>query len=137
MDEKSQANGAQVDPIGEAMYREVLKQPVFKQGQPTALKGVREFTINHVFAKVWSRSSKHIEGQTISLRERRLITIALLAAQGRSDQLTEHVRGAARSGLKEAELLEVMIHVAHYAGWPAGASGQRAVLDVFREERRS
>lgn len=121
-----------VDPIGEAMYQEVLGQPLRKEGQP-ALKGVREFTINHLFAKVWSRSKEHVEGRTISLRERRLITIALLAAQGRTDQLAEHLRGAARAGLKEGELLEVMIQVAHYAGWPAGASGQRTVLDVFKE----
>jgi 4-carboxymuconolactone decarboxylase len=128
---KKNSQGA-VDPSGEAMYVEVLGKPVFNEEHPPPLQGVREFTVNHLFANVWSRSKDGAAGQTISVRERRLITIALLAAQGRGDQLADHVFGARASGLTEAELIEVMIHVAHYAGWAAGTSGQRVVQDVFK-----
>ena len=105
---------------------------MFNEKHPPPLRGVREFTVNHLFANVWSRSKDGAAGQTISVRERRLITIALLAAQGRGDQLADHVCGARASKLTEAELIEVMIHVAHYAGWAAGTSGQEVVQRVFK-----
>jgi alkylhydroperoxidase/carboxymuconolactone decarboxylase family protein YurZ len=117
------------------MYKEVLRKPVFDHKHPRPLIGVRHFTVNHLFANVWSRSSDAMIGDGISLRERRLITIALLAAQGRTDQLQDHLLGARRSGLKSAELFEVMIQVAHYAGWAAGSSGQSTVQKVFAKKR--
>jgi 4-carboxymuconolactone decarboxylase len=136
MKEKSVQVNVRIDPIGAEMYRKVLRKPLFDKHHPPPLVGVREFTINHLFAKVWSRSRKEIKGQTISLRERRLITLALLAARGSSDQLKEHITGAFRAGIAESEVFEVMIHVAHYAGWPAGANGQEVVQDVYRKKKR-
>ena len=132
MDDSRADKESQVDTSGERMYVEVLRKPVFDKDHAPPLEGVREFTINHLFANVWSRSNNDVIGQTINLRERRLITIALLAAQGRSDQLTEHVSGARKAGLAEAELLELMIHVAHCAGWAAGSSGQTIVQRIFK-----
>lgn len=113
------------DPIGVAMYEKVLGQ---LEPADRPLTGIRELSINHLFAKVWTR-----EG--LSIRDRRLITIALLAAQGRQDQLKSHLRGArlGEDKLTEEEILELMIHTAHYAGWAAGASGQSAALAVFEE----
>jgi 4-carboxymuconolactone decarboxylase len=63
------------------------------------------------------------------------LTLALLAAQGRTDQLRDHLRGARRGEdpLSREEILETMIHVAHYAGWAAGASGQSVALAVLDE----
>ena len=113
------------DPIGVEMYEKVLGQT-----EPTErpLTGIREASINHLFAKIWTR-----EG--LSIRDRRLITLALLAAQGRPDQLRSHLRGArlGEDKLTEQEILELMIHTAHYAGWAAGASGQSAAVAVFEE----
>jgi 4-carboxymuconolactone decarboxylase len=107
------------------MYEKVLGQP---EPADRPLTGIREPSINHLFAKIWTR-----EG--LSIRDRRLITIALLAAQGRQDQLKSHLRGArlGEDKLTEEEILELMIHTAHYAGWAAGASGQSAALAVFEE----
>ena len=117
------------DPVGVEMYEKVLGQP---EPPERPLTGIREPSINHLFAKVWSRDG-------LSIRDRRLITLALLAAQGRQDQLRSHLLGA-RTGadeLTEDEILEVMIHTAHYAGWAAGASGQSTALAVFKEVRDS
>lgn len=116
-------NEIQKDPNGVKKYEEVLGKPEDKP-----LIGVREFTVNHLFANVWSRSQ-------LSIRDRRLITIALLAAQGCCDQLRGHIR-AARIGedsLSEIEILEIMIQVAHYDSWAAGTSGQKIALGVFKE----
>jgi len=113
------------DPIGVAMYEKVLG---VKEPADRPLTGIRELAVNHLFAKVWSRPG-------LSIRDRRLITIALLAASGRPDQLRSHLKGArlGEDKLSEDEILELMIHVAHYAGWASGASGQSAALDLFKE----
>ena len=127
-----------INPLGQQMYEEVLGKPVFADKNAPALAGVREFTVNHLFANVWSRSlNVSEETPGITLHERRLVTIALLAAQGRSDQLKDHIRGALRAGIAKEVLLELMIHVAHYAGWPAGASGQAIVQNIYQDEEKS
>ena len=113
------------DPAGVEMYEKVLGQP---EPADRPLTGIREPSINHLFAKIWTRPG-------LSIRDRRLVTLALLAAQGRPDQLKSHIRGAltGEDRLTKDELLELMIHVAHYAGWAAGASGQGAALAVLKE----
>jgi 4-carboxymuconolactone decarboxylase len=138
MEENIDQKEVTISPLGQRMYEEVLGKPVLSDKNRPPLIGVREFTVNHLFANVWSRSlNVSEESPGVTLYERRLITIALLAAQGRSDQLKDHVCGACRAGIEEGVLLELMIHVAHYAGWAAGASGQAIVQTVYKEEEKS
>ena len=132
MDKQKHNGDAAGDPKGIALYEQVLGKPVFDAQHPPPLKGLRELTINHLFAEIWSRSAATEPGTVISFRERRLVTIALLAAQGRMDQLEAHVAGAHSAGLTESELNDLMVHVAHYAGWPAGDTGQKTVQRVFK-----
>lgn len=117
------------DPSGVEMYEKVLGRP---EPSSKPMEGVRELGINHLFAKVWTRPG-------LRIRDRRLITLALLAAQGRTDQLRAHVRGAliGEDPLSPEELVELMVQVAHYAGWAAGASGQAVVNAVVDETRIS
>ena len=61
---------------------------------------------------VWSRPG-------LDRRTRSMITVALLAALGHTNELPLHVRGALRNGVTEAELAEVLLHTAVYAGMPA------------------
>jgi 4-carboxymuconolactone decarboxylase len=107
-----------------------MYQKVFGRPAPSAedLIGLKELSVNHLFSKIWTR-----EG--LSIRDRRLLTIALLAAQGRTDQLRDHIRGArvGEDPLSEEEIRELMVHVAHYAGWAAGSSGQGIASAVFSE----
>lgn len=55
----------------------------------------------------------------LSRRERSMITIGILAALGRDGELTLHLKTAQRIGLSEAELRQVLMHVAIYGGVPA------------------
>ena len=112
---------ATADPQGLRTFEEILGKT---SSQP--LVGVRELSINHLFAHVWNRP--HLDR-----RERSLITIALLAAQGRTDQLRDHIRGARKRGIPKEEIIETMVQVAHYAGWAAGMSGQIIAESVFEE----
>ena len=106
---------------GRNTYERILGQAFDKP-----LVGIRELTLNHLFGEVWNR-----EG--LSDRDRSLVTIALLATQGHRDQLAAHIRGAKARGMTREEVLELMIHVAHYGGWGAGASGQAAALKIYDE----
>jgi 4-carboxymuconolactone decarboxylase len=107
------------------MYEKILGKAAPTVVAPVSLGAL---TIDHLFAKIWTR-----EG--LSIRDRRLVTVALLAAQGRPDQLRDHIRGArlGEDPLTEEEIRELMIHVAHYAGWAAGTSGQAVASAVFAE----
>ena len=70
---------------------------------------------------VWARD-------TISRRERSMITIALLAALGHDEELAMHCRATARTGASREDVCEALLHVAIYAGVPA-----RKVKDISRE----
>jgi 4-carboxymuconolactone decarboxylase len=83
-----------------------------------------EITVDHLFANVWTR-----EG--LSMRDRSLITVAMLAALGRDAELERHLEGAQRQNIGADEIVELMIHVAHYAGWPAGRNGVRIAKKVL------
>jgi 4-carboxymuconolactone decarboxylase len=52
-------------------------------------------------------------------RTRSLITIAILAALGRADELALHIRATANTGATPGEIAEALLHVAIYAGVPA------------------
>ena len=89
----------------------------------------QEFITRHAWGAVWTRPG-------LDRRMRSAITVAVLAALGREQELELHIRGARRNGLSEAELAEVLIHTAVYAGVPAAnaafAVAQR-VLDSGEE----
>ncbi|WP_327672735.1 MULTISPECIES: carboxymuconolactone decarboxylase family protein [unclassified Streptomyces] len=72
-----------------------------------------QLTDEVLFGDVWKR-----EG--LSPRDRSLITVAVLAATSRPDQLNSHLRLALENGLSQEELVEALTHVAFYAGWPSG-----------------
>jgi 4-carboxymuconolactone decarboxylase len=55
---------------------------------------------------------------TISLRERSMLTLALLAATGNFDEIPMHVRATARTGASREEIMQAFLHVAIYAGVP-------------------
>ncbi|WP_299358299.1 4-carboxymuconolactone decarboxylase [uncultured Paracoccus sp.] len=54
----------------------------------------------------------------ISLRERSMLTLALLAAMGNFDEIPMHIRATARTGASQRDVLECFQHVAIYCGVP-------------------
>lgn len=61
---------------------------------------------------VWSRDG-------LSLRERSIVTIALLAALGHDEEVQMHVRATRNTGATQSDICEALLHVALYAGIPA------------------
>lgn len=72
------------------------------------------------WSHVWSRD-------TISKRERSMITIALLAALGREEELALHTRATVNTGASAEDIREALMHVAIYAGVPAANTAFRIV----------
>lgn len=73
---------------------------------------------------VWSRG-------TISLRERSMLTIALLAGLGNDHELALHLRATANTGASEDDVMEALLHVAIYAGVPRANHAIKIAKDTF------
>jgi len=78
----------------------------------------------YCFGDIWARPG-------LAVRDRSMITVAVLAALGRHEELKAHLAGARNVGLSRDELIEVLMHVGVYAGIPAGVSALTAAADVL------
>ncbi len=85
-----------------------------------------ELTDDVLFGDVWERTE-------LSKRDRSLITVAALIANGNTEQLPGHLNRARANGLSETELAEVITHLAFYAGWPRAMSAVRVAKEVFKK----
>ncbi|MCB8976502.1 MAG: carboxymuconolactone decarboxylase family protein [Ardenticatenaceae bacterium] len=85
-----------------------------------------KLTDDVLFGDVWAR-------EELSPRDRSLVTVAALIANGNTEQLRGHLNLAKTNGLSETELAEVMIHLAFYAGWPRAISAILVAKEVFKE----
>jgi 4-carboxymuconolactone decarboxylase len=86
----------------------------------------QRFITEGAWGSVWSRPG-------ITRRERSMITLALLAAMGNSDEIAMHVRATARTGATSQDILEAMLHVAVYAGVPRANHALRIIKETYRE----
>jgi 4-carboxymuconolactone decarboxylase len=82
-------------------------------------------TVEHLFGDLWQRPG-------LALEERSLATCTVLVALGREAEQKIHFRGARNLGIPRAKLEELLMHVAHYAGWPVAASAFRVLDEVWR-----
>jgi 4-carboxymuconolactone decarboxylase len=72
----------------------------------------QDFITRYAWGELWARPG-------LGRPQRSMVTIALLAGLGRHEELAMHVRAAIRNGVTAAEISEVLLHVAVYAGVPA------------------
>ena len=70
----------------------------------------------------------------IALRERSMLTLALLAALGNWDEIPMHVRACARTGASRRDVAEAFQHVAIYAGVPRANHALKLAKAVWAEE---
>jgi 4-carboxymuconolactone decarboxylase len=83
-----------------------------------------ELTDNVLFGDIWERPG-------LSKRDRSLITVAALVALYRTNELPSHLARALENGVSQDELIELITHLAFYAGWPNAVSAIRAAKEVF------
>lgn len=76
------------------------------------------------FGGFWSRPG-------LDMRSRSLVTVAQLAALGRSNELKIHLGGALHLGISREELIEVLMQTSQYAGIPAAVQALNAAAEVL------
>ena len=82
------------------------------------------FTDDVLFGEVWPRAD-------LSVKERSLVTVSVLATLGATEQLVYHLGLAKDNGNTEDELKEAITHIAFYAGWPRAMSAMGVAKQVF------
>ena len=70
---------------------------------------------------------------TISRRDRSLLTLALLAATGNFEEIPMHIRASRNTGANPDEILQAFMHVAVYAGVPKANHAIKLAKETFRE----
>lgn len=75
---------------------------------------------------VWS-------GSGISLRERSMLTLALLAATGNFEEIPMHIRATANTGASKQDIIEAFQHVAIYAGVPKANHAIKLAKQTYAE----
>lgn len=82
-----------------------------------------------LFGEVWSREDK------LSLRDRSMITISALMAQGLFPQLKSHIVLGREHGITKEEVVEMITQLAFYTGWPKAWSTFPIIEEVYGDDK--
>ena len=80
-----------------------------------------------LFGDVW-------EQPELSKRDRSLVTISVLTALYRTDELRGHMKRALDNGVTQDEIRGMITHLAFYAGWPTAVNAGRIAAEVFEDD---
>ncbi|WP_288401337.1 4-carboxymuconolactone decarboxylase [uncultured Acinetobacter sp.] len=86
----------------------------------------QNFISRFAWGEVWSR-------EALPRHTRSLVTIAILLALGREDELRMHLRACFNNGVTKDELKELILHSSLYAGLPAANAAMHMAEEVFKE----
>ncbi len=114
---------------GLTVRRQVMGDEFVDQalGNATAFtKPLQDFITGNAWGAVWCRKG-------IDLKTRSLITVAMLTALGRQNELRGHVRGALNNGASAVEIQEILLHAAVYCGVPLAADAFRTAEPVLAD----
>jgi 4-carboxymuconolactone decarboxylase len=111
-------------PINEAAEAQRAKsvQELFGSSFP----GVVQYTTDVLFRDLWLRPD-------LAPRDRSLVTVSALIANGQTAQLTPHLNRAMDNGLTQTEASEAITQLAFYVGWPNVFSAMPVAKDVFEK----
>ena len=116
---------------GERIRREVLGDEHVDRAADEATDftaGFQDFITRYAWGEVWARPG-------LERRERSLIALTALVAQGHFEELAMHVRAARRNGLSHDEIEETLLMCAIYCGLPAANKAFRVAKETLEEER--
>jgi 4-carboxymuconolactone decarboxylase len=87
-----------------------------------------ELTDDVLFGDIWERPQ-------LSKRDRSLITCAALVATGKTEQMNFHFPRAIENGVTQEELIELITHLAFYAGWPNAMSAVARAKELLEKKQ--
>lgn len=94
--------------------------------QKALYEDLYRLTVGHLWGDIWTRPH-------LSLEERQLITLAANIAQARPSGNVPHYMSARRIGISHEKIMELIIHVGAYAGWPAMAHAVAQYTEALQE----
>jgi len=97
-----------------------------KKGVSEFMKPMQELTTEVAWGTIWTRPG-------LEPKQRSLINIALLASQGKAEELAGHVRGAIGNGATELEIRETLLQAAVYCGIPTGMTSFRIAEEALKK----
>ena len=89
----------------------------------------QDLVTRHAWGEIWTRPG-------LPRHTRSLITIGMLVALNRGEELRLHLRGAANTGVTREEIKELLLHAAIYCGVPAANWAFHAAEEIFAEQDR-
>jgi len=87
---------------------------------------LQDMVTRYCFGEVWNRPA-------LDHKMRSMLTLALLTALGKQNQLRVHVKGAIQNGVTKEEIREVLMHCMIYAGLPAAVDSFATTTEVLRQ----
>ena len=106
------------------------KQTAGRDNLGTLAPKFAELNDDVLFGEIWSREDK------LSLRDRSMITISALMAQGLYPQLKSHLILGKKHGITKKEIVEVVTQLAFYTGWAKAWSTFNLVKEVYDEDNK-
>ena len=100
---------------------------LIKSGDKPISRDFMAHIVDALYGTIWSRD------EVIDLQERSLITVAVLVALNRENELKIHIRGALNLGISIEKLEEMILHVAHYSGFPTGVSANQILNEIISD----
>jgi len=88
----------------------------------------QDLITRYAWGEIWTRPG-------LSRSTRSLVTIGLMVALNRGEELRLHLRAAANNGVTAEQIREVLLHCAIYCGVPAANAAFHAAREVFNEVR--
>lgn len=112
---------------GLRIRREVVgadKVDAWMQDSDQFTQPLEELITEFGWGTIWSRSG-------LTRRDRSLLTLVLLAAQNRPDELEVHLQNAVNNGCTDEEIREALLHTAAYCGLPTARSSLKLASQVL------
>ncbi|WP_027211353.1 carboxymuconolactone decarboxylase family protein [Burkholderia sp. WSM2232] len=109
-------------PLNEAAEKQ--RAEMVQENFGAVAPGVVEYTTDALFRDLWLRPG-------LAPRDRSLVTVSALVANGQVAQIPYHLNRAMDNGLTKAEASEVLTQLAFYAGWPNVFSAMPVFKDVL------
>ncbi|WP_363315728.1 carboxymuconolactone decarboxylase family protein [uncultured Flavonifractor sp.] len=107
----------------------MVKQTAGRDALGTFAPKFAELNDDVLFGQVWSRE------EALSLRDRSVVTVVALMAQGLVDSSFQyHLETARKNGVTAGEMAEILTHAAFYAGWPKAWAAFRMAKEVYENQ---
>ena len=114
---------------GQKIQREIFGDEFSQRGLDRAsplTRQYQELLLGFTFGEIWARD-------VFSRPERSLVTLAMLIALNRPDQMRTHIRGALNNGVPKEKIFELAIHALAYCGAPLAGTAMSTIADEFQK----